>query len=178
MKDIIFNMFNDIIVTWFDERARKEMLENARVSGAHSSSGNYADHDMLALVSAASHQLTMTPQACLQWLGREILPRPGRIYPGMLERFSTTFSMLKALNNVIHAEVIRFHPDAIGPVFHYHEVSSHSMVMAYCSARGICSLAHGLIRGCSNHFNEAVEVDHLQCRHRDDEHCLFRITIR
>ncbi|SPJ33734.1 heme NO-binding domain-containing protein [Kushneria phyllosphaerae] len=178
MKGIIFNMFNDIIVTRFDEQTWEEMLENARVSGAWSSLGNYDDHDMLALVNAASHQLAITPQACLQWLGREMLPRLGGIYPGLLERFSTTFSMLKALNNVIHPEVVRFHPGASVPVFHYHEVSSHSMVMEYCSARGICSLAHGLMQGCSDYFNETVDIDHLQCRHRGDEHCLFRITIR
>ncbi|WP_456269700.1 heme NO-binding domain-containing protein [Kushneria sp. AK178] len=178
MKGIIFNMLNDIVVSRFDEQTWEVLLDNARVSGAWSSLGNYDDHDMLALVSAASHHLHMTPQACLQWLGREMLPRLGDFYPGMLERFGTTFATLKALNNVIHPEVVRYHPDAIVPVFHYHEVTDHSMVMEYRSVRGICSLAHGLMLGCSDYYNETVAIDHIRCRHRGDEHCLFRISIR
>ncbi|REC95612.1 heme NO-binding domain-containing protein [Kushneria indalinina] len=178
MKGIIFNMFNDIVVSRFNEQTWEALLENARVSGAYSSLGNYDDQDMFALVGAASHHLGMTPQQCLHWMGREMLPRLGSFYPGMLERFNTTFSTLKALNNVIHPEVVRYHPDAVVPVFHYHEVSTNSMVMEYRSARGICSLAHGLMQGCSDYFNESVEIDHIQCRHRGDEHCLFRITIR
>ncbi|WP_189514432.1 heme NO-binding domain-containing protein [Kushneria pakistanensis] len=176
MKGIIFNMFNDIVVSRFDEQTWEEILGHARVDGAYTSLGNYDDHDMFALVGAAGHHMGMTPQECLQWLGREMLPRLGGIYPGMLERFQNTFSMLKALNNVIHPEVVRFHPDAIVPVFHYYEVGTDSMVMEYCSARGICSFAHGLMQGCSDYFNETVGIDHTQCRHRGDERCLFHIT--
>ncbi|WP_438768285.1 heme NO-binding domain-containing protein [Kushneria sp. TE3] len=178
MKGIIFNMFNDIVVSRFDEQLWEEILDDARVSGAYSSLGNYDDHDMLSLVSAASHRTGMTPRECLHWLGREMLPRLGGFYPGMLERFNTTFATLKALNNVIHPEVVRYHPDAIVPVFHYHEVSDNTMVMEYRSARGICSLAHGLMQGCGDYFDESIEIDHIQCRHRGDDHCLFRITIR
>ncbi|MFC0337184.1 Haem-NO-binding [Kushneria avicenniae] len=178
MKGIIFNMFNDIVVSRFDEQTWEDILDHARVSGAYSSVGNYADQDMFALVNAACEHLEMTPQECLQWLGREMLPQLGRLYPGMLEHYQSTFSTLKALNNVIHPEVVRYHPDAIVPVFHYHEVSDNSMVMEYRSARGICSFAHGLMLGCSDYYNEAAEIDHFQCRHRGDEHCLFRIVIR
>lgn len=177
MKGVIFNVFNDIVVEQYDEQTWENLLDRAEVSGAYTSLGSYGDQDMFQLVAAASDMFDMTPEQCLCWLGREMLPRFRNVYPGMLERYSATLPTLKALNNVIHPEVVKLYPGAIVPVFHYHATTDQSLVIEYCSSRGICSLAHGLMLGCGDYFNETVHVEHTECRHRGDERCLFHVTV-
>lgn len=177
MKGIVFNVLERIIVTHHGEDAWETLLERSGIDGAYTSLGNYDDTQFTALVTRTAELMGTDEADCLCWIGRAMLPQFESLYPELIAQYPGPISMLAALNDVIHPEVVKLYPGADVPVFHYEEVGARRVVMEYHSSRALCALAHGLMLGTGDLFGEEVTVDQPECRHRGDARCLFTITI-
>lgn len=177
MKGIVFNILERIITEHYGEDEWDRFLDLAGLEGAYTSLGNYEDAELTKLVESASTVMGNDIPACLRWVGREMLPHFETLYPGVLDPYQDTTGMLADLNGVIHPEVVKLYPGARVPVFHYHVIQPHCLVMEYDSPRGLCSLAHGLMLGAGDHFGDLVEIEHGECRHRGDSRCVFTVKV-
>jgi len=172
MKGIIFNLFEEVVVSEHGDDAWEDMLERAGTDGVYTAVGSYPDGEFIALLQAMPNASGPSPDDLLRWFGAKAIPLLARRYPVFFEGHSSTKSFLLTLNDIIHPEVRKLYPDADVPVFDFDTPSTNgSLVVGYRSGRQLCELAEGFIQGAATHFAESVSIEQPQCMHRGDERC-------
>ena len=172
MKGIIFNLFEEVVVSEHGDDVWEDMLEQAGVDGAYTAVGSYPDHQFISLLGAMPSGGDQSTPDLLRWFGAKAIPLLAGRYPVFFEGHTSTRSFLLTLNDIIHPEVRKLYPDADVPVFDFDTPSTNgTLVVGYRSARKLCSLAEGFIDGAAEHFGEHVTIEQPQCMHRGDERC-------
>ena len=175
MKGIIFNLLEDTVSAEFGAATWDKLLDEANLSGAYTSLGNYADGEIVALVGAASKALNLPPQDILRWFGRRALPLMAVRYPIFFNSHVDTRSFVLTLNSIIHPEVHKLYPGAITPVFDFAASGDGGLVIGYSSARKLCALAEGFIQGAAEHFHEHADIKQQQCMHDGASKCVLHV---
>jgi predicted hydrocarbon binding protein len=178
MKGIIFNLLEEVVRKEYGDETWEDLLETAQVDGAYTSLGNYPDEWMMRLVGAAANALNTPANEVTRWFGRKSLPLLAERYPQFFSGHKSARTFLLTLNDVIHTEVRKIYPGSEVPVFEYDSSSSEALLMGYRSRRKLCALAHGFTEAAAAHFGEDLLFEQLECMHRGDERCLFRITLK
>jgi predicted hydrocarbon binding protein len=55
-------------------------------------------------------------------------------------------------------------------------VSEQQIAIDYTSARRLCHVAKGIIRGLGEHFGEALTIAETTCMHRGGDRCALIVT--
>jgi hypothetical protein len=175
MKGVVFNLMEEVIVRQHGEDLWDELLDSAKVSGAYTSLGSYADDELFKLVTAASERLELSADVVLRWFGQQAMPVLASRYPSYFSAHTSTRQFLLSLNQVIHPEVRKIYPGADVPDFDFEDAVDGALLMSYRSSRKLCALAQGFTEGAAQHYGESLQFEHLQCMHRGDPSCQFRI---
>lgn len=173
MKGIIFNVVADAVCARYGEPVWDQLLMQAGVEGAYTSMGDYPDDELHALVAAASSALGATPADVLRILGQDAVGGLAARYPHFFAPHSRTADFVVTLNDVIHPEVRKLHPNAAPPEFGF-TLDGDDLVVEYRSRRRLCALADGMIVGSALHFGEHAQVSHELCVHLGDQTCVLR----
>ena len=173
MKGIIFNLVEEAITASYGEAVWDSVLATAGVDGAYTTLGNYEFTDLTALIDAGALLLGVTPVALTHTLGKAALLGLARRYPVYFEPFDSTRPFLLTLNEVIHPEVRKLHPDANPPDFWFEQVTADGLVVHYRSERQLCALAVGMISGASTYFGEKALLTETECMLDGADHCVF-----
>ncbi len=176
MKGLVFNLLETVVSRRYGEDTWDALLDAAELGGAYTSLGNYPDAQMGALVTAASTALNLSPNEVLRWFGQEAMSVMVERYPEFFSAQTTTRPFVLSLNSIIHPEVRKLYPGADVPLFDFEDGPDGSLLMGYDSARKLCALAQGFVEGAGKHFGEVVRFEHLECMHKGDVKCRFRIT--
>lgn len=176
MKGVIFNLLEEIVTREYGEDAWDALFEAAQLDGVYTSLGSYPDADLTKLVAAASSTLERPPDDILRWFGVNALPLLAARYPIFFQEHRCTRSFLLTLNDIIHPEVRKLYPGADVPDFTYETTSEEELVMVYQSPRKLCALAEGLIQGAAAYFGEQVDLEQVECMHRGNSKCVFRLS--
>jgi hypothetical protein len=171
MKGIIYNLLEEAVSTEFGDVTWDRLLDEAQLSGAYTSLGNYPDGELVALVDAASKALDMLPQDVLRWFGLRALPMMAVRYPEFFNGHTSTRSFLLTLNDLIHPEVHKLYPAAMTPVFDFGASDSGALIIGYDSPRKLCALAEGFILGAADYFGERADIKQPRCMHLGDSKC-------
>lgn len=175
MKGVIFNVLEEVVRREHGAEAWDDLLDDAAVSGAYTSLGNYSDEEMIALVETAASTLDMTPGDFLRWFGERAMPILRERYPTLFDNHSSARNFVLGVNSKIHPEVRKLYSGANCPFFHLRETSEGSVMMGYESSRKMCDLAHGFIKGAANVFETQVDITHHTCMNHGDDKCLMEI---
>lgn len=176
MKGIIFNLMEEVVTNSHGPDAWDSLLDTAKLDGAYTSLGNYADDSLQALVAAAAQSLGMTTFEVLRWFGHEAMPLLFMRYPGFFSPHKSTRPFVLTVNSMIHPEVRKIYPGAECPDFEFSDAPDGSLLMGYQSPRRLCALAQGFVEGAAAHYGEIVGFEHQQCMHNGDPACLCRIS--
>ncbi len=171
MKGIVFNLLEEVVKKNFGEEVWDKLLFDARLPGAYTSLGNYADNDLDGLVQAASVRLNLPPQDVILWFGRNAIPILAGRYPQFFSRHKTTRAFLLTLNDVIYPEVRKIYEGAVFPEFEFDTFSDDILVIKYQSPRKLCSFVQGMTEGATVHFDETVSISESSCMLRGDQFC-------
>lgn len=177
LKGILFNLLEHVVTREYGADTWDELLDTAGLEGAYTSLGNYADADILGLISATSDKLDMTPDAVLRWFGRRAMPLMAERYPEFFSTHSSCRGFLLSLNQVIHPEVRKLYPGAVTPLFNFTDGGAGALIVEYKSERRLCALAEGFMLGAAEHFGEAITLDHTNCLNRGDPGCVFQVKL-
>ena len=177
MKGIVFNLLEELMRRHHGEDTWDALLEEAGVRGAYTSLGSYDDAELVKLVGAAAALLQQPPETILRWFGRNAMPSLAEKFPAFFASQKATRPFLLTLNEIIHPEVRKLYPGADVPVFDFDVSSPETLVIGYSSRRKLCALAWGFIEGAADHYGETVTLEHLECMHRGDPKCVFRVVI-
>ena len=176
MKGIIFNLVEEAVTARHGEDTWDRVLDEAGVAGAYTSLEMYPDEELLALVGAGSRLLDTDTGTLTQWLGHEALSGLAQRYPQFFETHASTRSFLLTLNDVIHPEVRKLHPNADPPDFGFDEGDDGALVLTYSSRRRLCDLAVGMIDGAATHYGETSHLTHDVCMKDGADACVFQVS--
>lgn len=107
-----------------------------------------------------------------EWLFKELYAAA----PPHAHEFKNGFEFLRGVQNVIHVEVKKLHPDALLPEFNFLNETENSLTMVYESPRHLCYLCEGLILGLSKLTNEKLLTTQSECVHESGERCVIEVT--
>jgi len=176
MKGIIFNLVEEAVVAEHGDDAWDAVLAEAGVAGAYTSLDLYPDEELVALVGAGSRLLDVEPGALTRWLGHQASRGLADRYPHFFTPHASTRPFLLTLNDVIHPEVRKVHPNADPPDFGFDENAEGDLVLTYTSRRRLCDLAIGMIAGAATHYGETSHVNHDVCMKEGADACRFTVS--
>jgi hypothetical protein len=177
VKGIVFNLLEEIVAAQYGEDTWDDLLDDAALDGTYTSLGNYADEELMRLVSAASARLELPADDVVRWFGRNATPIFKRRYPDLFAPHSSTRPFVLTLNEIIHPEVRKLYPGADVPVFDFDTSSDDVLVIGYSSTRKLCAFAEGLLQGAGDVFGEQVNISQPACMNRGDEQCRLEISV-
>lgn len=159
MKGVIFNAVEEAVITLYSDDVWDDLLDAAGLDGDYTSLGSYPDAHLEALVGAAVEMTGIDAVELIKVLGRHSFPHLADRYPELVDDSSGTHEFLRRVNDIIHPEVLKLHPDARPPRFSFEDRDDGVLRMTYESERRLGVLAQGLIYGAADRFGEDVTVD-------------------
>ncbi len=136
----------------------------------------YADSDAMALIAGAAKMSGRPSDVLLEDFGRFIVPDLLKMYGALLDRSWTTLDIIEHTEQTIHRVVRSRNPGARPPELHCTRSGPEAVVIRYASARRLCAMAKGIVRGLAEHYAETVAITEPMCMLRGDVEC--RISVR
>lgn len=176
MKGIIFTLVEDAIVAEHGEDTWDDLLSEAGLSGVYTALGNYPTAELMALIGAGAAALGQPADDLVRSIGPHAVGGLVARYPHFVAPHDSVRPFLLTLNDVIHAEVRKLHPDARPPDFWFEDDDPDVLLVHYRSDRRLCALAVGMIEGAAEHFGEVARITHVQCMHDGADHCVLHAS--
>jgi predicted hydrocarbon binding protein len=180
MQGVVFTLFSDCVIENFGMEVWDELLEKVspESEGVYTSGDTYEDSELFAYVGELSNKTGVAATDLVRTFGEYMFSHllshmPQAVKPGMSLK-----DFLLTVDQVIHKEVKRLHPNSYLPEIDYENSSDEQLIMIYRSKRKLCHLAEGLIFGAAKHFKTEVSIEHPLCMHRDDDHCRLEISFQ
>lgn len=171
MKGIIFNLAEEVVVARHGEDAWDAVLEGAGVSGSYTTLGSYPDGDLTAIVASAARLLGTDERSVLRDVAEGAMPLLAERYPRFFTPHTDVLSFVLTLNDIIHPEVRKLYPGADVPTFAYEVHGEDAVTLTYDSARRLCALAEGFVKGAAAHYGQRAVVQHHSCMLSGDPTC-------
>jgi len=177
MKGAIFNMLEEMVEQEFGLEVWDSLLEATEQDGVYLSTESYPDEMLVALVVAAHEKSGIPVNDLVRSFGEFIFPRFYQQNQQFFKPEMTLKDFLLTVDQVIHVEVRKLHPDAGLPQFDYVDEDDNELTMVYSSPRKMCMLAEGLISGAATHFETECTLTHDQCMHDGAESCRLHLKM-
>ncbi len=174
MKGVIYNAVEDAVTKLYSADTWDDLLDEAGLSGEYTSLGNYDDGQLTALVGAACKATGHQPDELVKVVGEHAFPYLFERHPELVSA-TGTHAFLRAVNDIIHPEVLKLYPDSNPPEFEFEDRPDGALRLTYRSARRLGTLAEGLIRGAAKQFGEEVDVEVVSGA--GDEETVFDIRV-
>jgi len=161
MKGMIFTEFLEMVEEHFSLVMVDKIITAADLpsGGAYTAVGTYPHGEIVQLVVNLSKETNIPVNTLLHSFGQRLFQRFAVRYAHFLDHAPSAFAFLEKLESYVHAEVKKLYPEAELPTFECDKVSEQCMVMLYQSHRSMSDVAHGLIEGCFQHFQENVQIE-------------------
>jgi hypothetical protein len=154
------------------ELLRQAALPNRMYLPIHS----YADAEAVAIVQAACARTGLSADALLQQFGEFIAPHLLDMYAPLIDRRWRTLEVVENTEGTIHQVVRLRNPGATPPELRTERAGPAEVVVIYASARKMCGVAKGIVRGLARHFGELIAIEEAACMHHGASAC--RISVR
>ncbi len=175
MKGIIFNALEDAVVRNFGHDTWDDVLDDADVTGAYTSPGNYDDSELASLINALPAATGADLADRLRWVGVNAVPFLGKAFPQSFDNIDLR-RFLPTLNHIIHPEVRKLYPGATPPDFEIDERTDGTISLRYESQRQLCWLAEGFVLGVANRLGEKVTLSQPVCMYTGAHYCDIQIA--
>lgn len=178
MQGIIFNALEDFVLEKADMELWNSIIEDSEVAsgGAYTFGVNYDDAEIVALATTLCEKLGVSLQDGLVLFGEYLFDYLVERGPIELQSYKNTQVLLTELEDVVHKDVKRIHPEAYTPFFHYEPNTESQGELKYQSKRQLCAVAAGLVKGAAKHYKQSVELEHTQCMHDGHDECIWKLT--
>ena len=138
-------------------------------------SGVYPDDDAVAMLQAVANATDEPLPDVIERFGEFLAPHLLKVAGTAVDPRWKLLDLIEQTEEIIHSLVRMKNPGAKPPVLETVRHDSCELHLIYTSARRLCRLAHGLIRGMARHFGEEVEIEETSCMLRGDPFCSFVI---
>ncbi len=137
----------------------------------------YPDTEVAAIVGAASRLSGLPAVAVLEQFGEFIVPDLVAVYGAYVRPEWKTLDLILNTEETIHRVVRTRDPGALPPELRVSRVSGDEVAIEYSSARKLCAIARGIVKGVAAHYRETVSLSEPQCMWRGDAHCKINVRV-
>jgi len=178
MYGVIFDFLRSYVIERHGGRATWEvLLEEAGIGyKVYFPVVQYPDEEIVKLATTASRMLRVPLPAVLEDFGHYAGPQLITYYEMFVRPEWRTFEVLEKPSARIHDAVHRYNPKRLPPRLVARRLDANRMELTYQSARKLCMVAKGIVRGLKDHFGEALEIRETQCMHNGAECCRFDLV--
>lgn len=178
MHGIVHAELQKFVLARHGRSAWQELLKQSGLgSKTYLVSQHYPDSDVLTLVTTAS-RMTGTPvPQLLEDFGEFIASDLVNMYRPLLDPQWRTLDLLEHTEGTIHSVVRMRNPGASPPELRCRRASAGEVRVSYNSARKMCALARGIIRGLGKHFGETLHIEEGACMHRGAPSCEISVRL-
>ena len=156
--------------TWLD------LLEQAECPVAHFSPVQiYPDEYIGAIVGVACKALNTEPASLLRELGKFAAGELINFANHLLHPSWKTFEVLANVETLIHTTIKVQNSKAQPANIQAFRVGENEIEVVYTSRRGLCALAHGIIEGIAEYYEEDIVVEQITCTQNANAFCTFSV---
>lgn len=179
MKGIVFTELLDMVESTFDANLVDDTLNECTLEsgGAYTAVGTYDHRELLQIVTKLSEKTNLSVKDLIHKYAHHLFVRFSQIMPQFFEKPTNSFEFLETVHDTIHVEVKKLYPDAALPHFETKRMSDDIMVMIYKSKCPFADLAHGLIEGCAQYYNEHLQIK-FEDKNTDETYCRIFTLIK
>ena len=138
-------------------------------------SGSYPDGDAVAILSTIAETTSRPLPTILEEFGQFLAPHLVKVAGAVVDPAWRTLDLIEHTEAIIHTMVRTTTPGAAPPVLETVRQSPDELHLVYSSARRLCPLAVGLMRGIAAHYGETIRIEEPSCALRGDPFCSFVI---
>ena len=138
-------------------------------------SGVYPDVDAVRIITTIAEMSGRSLPAILEEFGQFLAPHLLKVAGTHVDPSWRTLDLIEHTELIIHAMVRQTTPGAAPPVLETVRESPDELHLIYTSARRLCPLAVGLMRGIAAHYGETITIKEPSCLLRGDPFCSFVI---
>ena len=138
-------------------------------------SGNYPDADAVAILSTIAETTGRPLPSILEEFGEFLAPHLVKVAGTVIDPTWRTLDLIEHTESIIHTMVRKTNPGAAPPVLETVRQSPDELHLVYNSARRLCPLAVGLMRGIAAYYGEPIRIEEPSCLLRGDPFCSFVI---
>lgn len=138
-------------------------------------SGTYPDADAVAILTSIADATGRPLPSILEEFGQFLAPHLLKVAGTVVDPAWRTLDLLENTEAIIHTMIRKSTPGATPPVLETVRQSPDELHLVYNSARRLCPLAIGLMRGIAAHYGETIRIDEPSCLLRGDPFCSFVI---
>jgi len=180
MQGSIYTALADMVIEQQGLEKWNQLLALTRPpsGGAYTSGEQYQDSELTDMLAALAEEKNISLEKSVEDFGEYLFKKLYDNSPVDVSRLDNLKDFLLAIDQVIHAEVKRLHPDAYLPKFAYEQTQADTLIMYYSSKRKLCHACIGLITGAAKQFNETIEISQPQCMHLGAQRCKLVIRFK
>lgn len=159
MKGVVFTEFLTLVERRHGLPLLDEVLQSAAPAngGAYTSVGTYDWRELAALASALGDRLGGTAAEVLRDYGKHLFGVFAERFPEFFVGHASALDFLASVEDCIHPEVRKLHPEAELPSFTVRR-TSRTLELQYASPRALGDFALGLVEGCLAHFGAGASL--------------------
>jgi tRNA A-37 threonylcarbamoyl transferase component Bud32/predicted hydrocarbon binding protein len=135
--------------------------------------GVYPDTDAVAILTAIAETTGRPLPTILGEFGEFLAPHLVKVARSVIDPTWRTLDLIEHTEDIIHAMIRSTTPGAAPPVLEAVRPSPAELHLVYSSARHLCPLAVGLMRGIAAHYGETIHIEEPSCLLRGDPFCSF-----
>lgn len=159
MLGIIFTNLLDMVEDKMGYAMVDELLLSTGLDGSYTGVGHYDFEELLKIVVALSQKTGIAIPDLIESYGEYLFGKLMQSHASLLPENITMIDLLSELDSNIHVEVLKLYPNATLPTFSILDKSHSHIDLLYRSPRQLEQLAVGLIKGCSEYFDETCEIE-------------------
>jgi predicted hydrocarbon binding protein len=177
MHGLIFAELKKYVQARFDDKTWEVLLEKAGLKGnLYMASTVYPDSDILALVNTACQMTGLAAKAVLEDFGEFIAPDLVGQYSFLIKPEWTLLDFLANTEETIH-KVVRFNKGVTPPRLSVTRQGDERVVISYDSARRMCALLKGIVKGAAKLYKEDVIITETRCMLQGDPSCVVTVQV-
>jgi hypothetical protein len=175
MHGIIFGELKKLVDRTLGGNTWRQLLQDAGLdTKIYMPIGEYPDADAAAIISAAATRTGKPTRLILEEFGEFVAPDLVSLFRHMVPPEWRTLELLENTEDTIHRVVRLRNPSARPPRLKTERLGEE-VVITYASARRMCGVAVGIVRGLARYYGETVEIHELACMLEDAPECMIRV---
>lgn len=176
MHGVFFLELRKFIHVNYGEPLWKKIVTECRSEPAIKPLAAYPDAEFFEMAALLASKTNQNVRQVYEKFGEFIAADLFKVYHDYIQPEWKTFDLLEKADGAIHKMIRIKEKKADPPHLIVERVNEDNVGIRYRSHRKLCSLAIGVIRGISNHYNEKIRIREITCMREGSSHCQLLIT--